>query len=142
MHYLLAIDTGSSSSKLALFDTQGTLTALVRKAGKVMAEEKHNAVREYDPLLWWESTAQGIQELLQASKVHPSQILAVGLSGQIGTHILIDQHHRTLMSAISWQDGRAAGEAQWLKEHYGSLDDSLGMHLPPGTAWPIPACCG
>jgi len=26
MHYLLAIDTGSSSSKLALFDTQGTLS--------------------------------------------------------------------------------------------------------------------
>ncbi len=138
MHYILAIDTGSSSSKLALFDTQGTLTALVRKAGKVMAEEKHNAVREYDPLLWWESTAQGMQELLQTSKVHPSQILAVGLSGQIGTHILIDQHHRTLMSAISWQDGRAADEARWLMEHYGSLDESLGMHLPPGTAWPIP----
>lgn len=138
--YLLTIDTGSSSSKIAIFDTQGTLIHLIRKSTSAIRRDAGHAVREYAPETWWETTAEGIRELLQKSGLSSACIAAIGLTGQIGTHILVDQEHVPVMSAISWQDGRAADQAKWLSEHYHStqLDQALGMHLPPGTAWPIP----
>lgn len=140
MHHILTIDVGSSSSKLALFDTQGTLVALVRKETSLATGNSSLALREYQPQAWWESTVEGIRELLAKSPITTSSITAIGLSGQIGTHILLDANHQPLMSAISWQDGRAEAEAQWLDASYPAidLDKLLGMHLPKGTAWPIP----
>ncbi len=140
MQYILTIDVGSSSSKLALFDTQGTLVTLVRKSTNLSASDSSLALREYQPRAWWESCVEGIRELLAKTPIKASSITTIGLSGQIGTHILLDDKHQSLMSAISWQDGRSEEEAQWLDEAYPAkeLDQLLGMHLPKGTAWPIP----
>lgn len=140
MHYILSIDVGSSSSKIALFDTQGHMVTLVRKSSKVLAGEGTNALREYDPSIWWNSLVDGIQELILTSKINPSKIIGIGLAGQIGTHLIVDKAMCPLLDAISWQDGRASDQAKWLKEHYNEnqLREALGMHLPPGTAWPIP----
>ncbi len=135
MQYILTIDVGSSSSKLALFDTQGKLVSLVRKSTSISATDSSLALREYDPHTWWNSTVEGIRELLAKTPIKASSITTIGLSGQIGTHILLDDKHQSLMSAISWQDGRAESEAQWLDATYPAteLDQLLGMHPPQGN---------
>ncbi len=138
--HILSIDTGSSSCKIGLYDSFGNTVALVREPTVVAAKENSSATREYDPNIWWHATVNGIQKLLATSGVAAHSIAAIGLTGQIGTHILLDSQGNSLLPAISWQDGRAAEEAAWLDNHYpgSTLDDLIGMHLPPGTAWPIP----
>lgn len=140
MQYILSIDTGSSSAKIGIYSEKGDTIALVRMPVKVRSSERAMAHREYDPEIWWQATVDGIQQILAQSSVQPSEIAAIGLTGQIGTHIIIDENGNSLFPAISWQDGRAQYEAQMVQERYPNtlLDSVLGMHLPPGTAWPIP----
>ncbi len=75
----------------------------------------------------------------KAGSLH-GRVSGLGLSGQIGTHIVLSGDGRPACPAISWQDGRARREASDLSRRYPGfgLDDFIGMHLPPGTAWPIP----
>ncbi len=140
MQYILSIDTGSSSAKIVLYDEQGHIASLVRIPTKVNSIERNTAHREYDPEIWWQASVEGIKQIFQQTYIHPSEIVAIGLTGQIGTHIILDKEGNSLYPAMSWQDGRAEDEAQILQEQYPDavLDKALGMHLPPGTAWPIP----
>jgi xylulokinase len=140
MQYILSIDTGSSSAKIGLYNETGAIVDLVRIPTKVRSSERTIAHREYDPEIWWQASVDGIQQLLAQSSVQPREISAIGLTGQIGTHIIIDGNGNSLFPAMSWQDGRAQHEAQIVQERYPDslLDSVLGMHLPPGTAWPIP----
>jgi xylulokinase len=67
-------------------------------------------------------------------------VAAVGLSGQVGTHVLVDRQVQPLRPALSWQDTRAHAEAAALLEQVGRerLAEVLGIDLPPGPAWPLP----
>ena len=138
--YILSIDTGTSSCKIGLFDSLGSSVAIVRISTSVIARETESASREYNPEIWWNAVVLGVKKLFRQTGIDPNRIVSIGLTGQIGTHVFLDPHGTQLMPAISWQDGRAAQEAAWLMKNYPNdeLDDLIGMHLPPGTAWPIP----
>ncbi len=141
MNYILSIDSGSSSTKVCLFDTAGNLVALERVRTEMRSTDRGGSAREYDVDSWWKAAVQGISTVLGTSSIKGGSIIAVGLTGQIGTHIFLDRSTgEPLLPAISWQDSRAAAEAFRLREEYPDLvlDTLLGLHLPPGTAWPIP----
>ena len=116
--YILSIDAGSSSCKIGVFDTRGTCIDIIRISTSVSASEQGSAIREYNPEVWWDAAVTGIRSILMRTNVRPEEIKAVGLTGQIGTHILLGRDGHILLPAISWQDGRAAAEAAWLAENY------------------------
>jgi xylulokinase len=137
---LLSIDIGSSSCKAALFTQTGEFLADAKEALSVNSTEDSVGKREYDPEVWIRAAERSVRKLAgKAGDLH-GRISGVGLSGQIGTHIVLSGNGRPACPAISWQDGRARQEAIDLSQRYPgfALDDLIGMHLPPGTAWPIP----
>lgn len=136
-HLFIGIDIGSSSCKIGLFDSAGTQLAVIRKTAESNKCDEASVGREYDPEIWWINIKSALKEI--AGQCDVSLIGGIGLTGQIGTHIIL-KNDKLMLPAISWQDGRASEQAEWLKNNYPDtiLDEALGMHLPPGAAWPIP----
>lgn len=137
---LLAIDIGSSSCKAGLFREDGRCEASARGIAGARSSESGTGTREYDPKAWLSAASRAVRKLSdQAGDLH-GRIACLGLSGQIGTHLVVDGSGEPAMPAISWQDGRAKTQAAKLAREYPgfALDGFIGMHLPPGTAWPLP----
>lgn len=101
--YFLAIDEGTSSTRVMLYDSKGrmcyrhqeTLSTIYPKSGWV----------EQDPDEIWEKTCLAIRKVVE--RVEPKQILACGITNQRETTVIWNKKtHRCLGPAISWQDRR------------------------------------
>ena len=93
------------------------------------------------PEAWWEGVGARRRARRWTARACPAErVAAVGLSGQVGTHVLLDRAGQPLRPAISWQDTRSGAEAGEVRERLGRerLAQTLGIDLPPGPAWPLP----
>ncbi len=105
MHTYLSLDIG----------TTGTKVALVSEVGKTIndayAEYTIDAPRsgfaEQDPEAWWNAIVAGCQSLRESNPVEMEAVMAVGICGQMHTHVYLDSKGRLLRSAITWMDQRA-----------------------------------
>ena len=137
MRYVVGIDLGTSSCKVGLFDAAGRPAGIGQAGYTITRGAGGQAEQNLDD--YWPSVCAAVQQALAAVGGQP-EIAAVGLSGQVGTHLLIDRAGRALRPALSWQDTRSRGEAQWLDQTLGRarLAAALGIDLPPSPAWPLP----
>ncbi len=137
---IMTFDIGSSSCKAALFSATGECVAVAKHDIAPKATESGFGAREYDPDAWIRGAIKSARKLGEMARDLHGRVAAIGLSGQIGTHIVVSPDGSARSAAISWQDQRAKREARELAVRYPgyALDAALGMHLPPGTAWPIP----
>ncbi|MBU4601592.1 hypothetical protein KKA86_00640, partial [bacterium] len=114
--YLLGTDIG----------TQGTKTVLVDPDGKIIT----SAFSEYDvikpkpswaeqwPDVWIKATFDTIRDTLEKSKVKPSDIAGIALSGLYGgSGIPVDKDMNPIRPCLIWMDRRATDEVQWVKEN-------------------------
>lgn len=114
--YLLGTDIG----------TQSTKTVMVNPDGKIIS----SAFSEYDvikpkpswaeqwPDLWLKATFDTIKETLEESKVKPSDIAGIALSGLYGgSGIPVDKDMEPIRPCLIWMDRRATDEVQWVKEN-------------------------
>jgi xylulokinase len=60
-----------------------------------------------------------VRHVLQSSRVHPSAVTCVGLSGQMHGAVLLDAAGAVLRPAIIWCDQRTADECRWLEREVG-----------------------
>ncbi len=135
---VLGIDLGTSSCKVGLFDPGGRPHGFGQAAYAIARAPDGQA--EQWPEDWWQSVALAARQALADGQVPAEAVAAVGLSGQVGTHILLDRAGQAVRPAISWQDTRARLEVTALHQRIGRerLAASLGIDLPPGPAWPLP----
>jgi len=109
-NYLMAIDLGTSTLKVAIFHTDGKIAAassveyMLSYPGKEMVE---NDVEKY-----WETIVILVKKTLKDLSDDPSKILAISLSSQAETIVPVDKDIRPLRPAIVWLDGRSAKEAR------------------------------
>ena len=132
------IDLGTSSCKVGLFEPAGRQLGLGQ--GSYALERGADGLAEQQPEEWWQALCHALHQSLEAAGLPAEAVAAVGLSGQVGTHLLLDQTGRPLRPAISWQDTRARAEAAALHQRIPRerLARVLGIDLPPGPAWPLP----
>jgi xylulokinase len=101
--YLLAIDVGTSVSKVILYDDQ------FRKISEAQDEiETHHPkphLFEQDPNQWWKKVRRGIREVV--AKIDPREIVGIGACAQMHAPILVDKGGSPLYSCLSWPDLRA-----------------------------------
>ncbi|MCC7362666.1 MAG: hypothetical protein IT317_24510 [Anaerolineales bacterium] len=137
MRCVVGIDLGTSSCKVGLFDAAGRPVGFGQAGYAITRGAGGQAEQNLDD--YWPSVCAAVRQALAAAGGQP-EIAAVGLSGQVGTHLLIDREGRALRPALSWQDTRSRAEAQWLDERLGRarLAAALGIDLPPSPAWPLP----
>jgi len=108
MACLIGIDIGTTGTKTALFDENGTL--LASYTGEYPMYQPQNGYAEQNPADWWNAVTDGLKAVLQKTGVSPDDIKGIGLSGQMHSMVMLDENDNVLRRAILWCDQRTAAE--------------------------------
>ena len=114
MHWLLGLDLGTSSVK----------ALAVREDGRVIGEasQPYGIERpqpnwaEQDPRVWWAQACAAIRNLLSEHALDPTDLVAIGLSGQMHGTVLLGADRQPIHNAIIWADGRSGAQVAALEE--------------------------
>jgi glycerol kinase len=130
--YILAIDQGTTGTKVILFDHAGEVAALA------YAEFTQSYPRpgwvEHDPTEIWKSTQILISEVTARARIAISEIRAIGITNQRETVVLWDRTTgEPVAPAIVWQDRRTAGICDELRANgmESTFNSKTGLVLDP-----------
>jgi len=114
MPLFLAIDVGTSATKLSLYDAAGRQIAARHASYPV--EVPRPGWAEQDPREWWRAVCRLGPELAEAAG---GELAAICVSGQTPLCVPVDAQGEPLRKAILWLDRRALAQVDWLAEHLG-----------------------
>lgn len=135
MPYLLGIDIGTSGTKTLLVDTTGRKIASVTEEYPLYTP--HPLWAEQNPEDWWLATVKGIQRVFAETKIAASDIVGIGLSGQMHGSVFLDAEHQVIRPAILWCDQRTVEQCAWITERAGKetvVSETLNPVLTGFTA--------
>ncbi len=110
MALLLGVDLGTSSLKVALFDEELRAVAWSRREYATSYPGPGRA--EQDPLDWLRAFCDATRELLETSRIRPTEIVAVGIDGMSSVALPVDVEGAPLRPAMIWLDRRARVQAE------------------------------
>ena len=136
---LLALDSGTQSSRALLFDEHGTILSIGRKQHAPMKFPSPGAV-EQDPHDIRDALYHGIRECLQQWGGDPSQIAGAALTTQRNTVLPLAEDGSPLMDAVSWLDRRTAGvdsePTGWLRFLLKAMGKNAMISRLLAKSWP------
>ncbi|MEN3186250.1 MAG: FGGY-family carbohydrate kinase [Atribacterota bacterium] len=113
--YLLGIDVGTSAVKVVLFDLQGKVVAATNKTVPIYSEKPDYAEQNMNEI--WDITTHSIAMCLAESRIDPTRIVSIGVTGQGTGCWLLDESLQPLGNAVIWIDGRAKSMLdEWKKD--------------------------
>jgi xylulokinase len=133
--YVLASDLGSGGCKTVLLDSQGRIVAEARQ--EYPTHYPYPGWVEQDPEDWYAAFCATTRQVLEASRVAPSAIEAIGIVGVTHNTVLLDEHDRPLRPCILIFDTRSSAQVQTVKRRWG--DQVLKRALNDVTttwSWP------
>ncbi|MDK2896704.1 MAG: hypothetical protein PWP04_824 [Candidatus Atribacteria bacterium] len=104
--FLLGVDLGTSNVKAVLFDTQGRVVSSSSRELAIISKRPSEAEQDMEEV--WQETAQAIAQCIATSGKRPTDIAALGVTGQGTGCWLLDANLQPLDRAVIWIDGRAA----------------------------------
>ncbi len=122
MAWVIGLDIGTSSTKGLLVDEAGQVVASASHPYELIQPAPGWA--EQNPEDWWEATCTVVRKLIQKAGIQPSEVKALGLSGQMHGMVLIDQAGQVVRPPILWCDVRTTAECRAIEEAVG-LEDLL-----------------
>lgn len=131
----LGIDLGTSAVKAVLLDGAGKVR--VTAAHPLAISNPQPRWSEQNPEDWWLATQAAIEQLLQTAKsegISPTQIAAIGLSGQMHGATLLDKSDQVLRPAILWNDGRSDAQCRDMEQWPGFREITGNLAMPGFTA--------
>ena len=125
---LVAIDVGTSGARAAAFDLDGRRRLEVRRSYPTTAPRPGWAEQSATD---WRSAAVGALAGLVRALGPRRRVLAIGLTGQCPSVVLVDARGRPVRPGLIYRDNRAVAEAAALRERYGdaAIHRRTG-HLP------------
>jgi glycerol kinase len=110
--YLLAIDQGTTSTRVILFDDAGQpLASHAIEIGQIYPD---NGWVEHDPEEIWQSVLACCRDVLRG--MEPADVLGIGIANQRETSLLWDRTSGCAVhNAIVWQDRRTAQRCHVLR---------------------------
>ncbi len=126
---LLAIDQGTSSTRVMAFDLRGEIVALEQQPFEQIYPA--DGWVEHDPEVLWATVVSAVRRVLQQLPDTPA---AVGITNQRETAIVWDKRSGApLYNAIVWQDRRTAAHCRSLAERYdeAALAKRTGLRFDP-----------
>lgn len=116
MEYILSVDSGTTASKVSLFDERGELLAISTQEYPLITPSALAVEIQAETL--WNAFKAGVSAALKRTRVDPDSIIALGISAQGETLIPIDKEGKPLRNAIVWLDNRAQEEAEILSGEF------------------------
>jgi glycerol kinase len=105
--YVAAIDQGTTSSRLILFDRDGRVACVERREHEQITPRAGWV--EHDPKEIWRRTREVIGGALAKSDVEAGDVAAIGITNQRETTVVWDRETgEPVCDAIVWQDTRTA----------------------------------
>ncbi len=105
MNLFLVIDLGTTGMKISLINESGFVMATGYRSYPILSPQSGFA--EQEPGKWWESFLDICKEFRNGHKEKMENIKAIGICGQMHTHVLLDKNLRVLRPAITWMDQRS-----------------------------------
>jgi glycerol kinase len=110
---VLSIDAGTTSIRVMIVGTNGSVLGRAQKAYPLSYPEKGHV--EADPGIFLNNTLEAIRSAIDSSSVSPKDIQAVGITGQRSSLVVWDgSTGEPLTPIVSWQDLRGIGYSQEL----------------------------
>lgn len=123
----IGIDIGTSAVKVAVVDLDGLVVSEASRPYPTHAPQPGWA--EQTPEDWWNAACAAVRDATSAAR---TEIVGIGLSGQLNGIVLLDQDNAVLGNAIVWLDIRAAAESDALKRDFDTLlRERAGTDLTP-----------
>jgi len=130
MHYVLALDQGTTSSRAILFDRRDQVFATAQH--EYPQHFPHPGWVEHDPQDIWTSQLACAREVLASNGVDAGEVAAVGIANQRETTVVWDRASgEPLCRAIVWQDRRTAERCDALRAQgkAGLIAQKTGLEL-------------
>src|SRR5271170_2468715 len=116
---LLGIDVGTGGTRAVLIDPSGRVISSATAEHAPMSSP-HIGWAEQSPDDWWRAACQAIQECLSRIPTRPSEISAIGLTGQMHGLVLLDAQDQGVRPALLWCDQRTEEECRQITEQVGA----------------------
>ncbi|HQA28241.1 MAG TPA: FGGY family carbohydrate kinase, partial [Brevefilum fermentans] len=117
-NYVMAIDQGTTSTRVIVFNHQGEVIGIKQKE-----HEQHYPKPgwvEHDPLEIWSSTQLVVQGVLNDLNLTPNALAAIGITNQRETTLVWDRETgKPYYPAIVWQDTRTDKLCNELAKDFG-----------------------
>ena len=130
--YIGAIDQGTTSTRFIVFDRAGRIVS--------SAQEEHEQIYpkpgwvEHDPEEIWRRTQSVITKAMQAGRLGPSALAAIGITNQRETTVVWNKKTaKPVYNAIVWQDTRVAPEVAEFSKNGGQDRYRAKTGLPLAT---------
>jgi xylulokinase len=140
MTYFLGIDSSTTATKALLLGDDGEVIAVASSAYGF--DTPRPLWSEQDPDLWWRGTVASIREVLATSGVSPSDVAAIGLTGQMHGLVLLDEAGDVVRPAILWNDQRTGAQCDEIRRRLGkdhliqlTGNDALTGFTAPKILW-------
>lgn len=128
--YILAIDQGTTSSRVIIFNQEGKIVSFHQKEFKQYFPKPGYVLHDADEI--WESVVFCMEKSLQKAKISFSDIDAIGITNQRETTVIWDKSNsKPIHKAIVWQSSQTKdicdelinqGYQELFKEKTGLLD--------------------
>ncbi|EJY54600.1 xylulokinase [Alicyclobacillus hesperidum URH17-3-68] len=125
---LIGIDVGTSGVKVVLADLDGRTVAQSTRTYDVSQPQPLFA--EQDPEIWWEQTCRALQDVFVKSGANPGNVRGIGLTGQMHSLVLLDEHGAVIRPAILWSDQRTQEQCDWIHSEIG-LEKTIDLVANP-----------
>lgn len=134
MTYLIGLDVGTQSIRSCLFDLEGSVVATASRP--LHTTFPRPAWAEQDPEEWWRCAVEALKEILQVSRVSPTEIAALSYDCTACTVVALTEEGKALRPALLWMDERAHVEAEEVSATGHEILKYCGGKVSP--QWMIP----
>jgi len=116
MPLFLGLDIGTSGAKAIVCDGDGHIVAMA--LAEYPISSPHPLWSEQNPSDWWQGAQQAIRDVVSA--VDASQIMGIGLTGQMHGSVFLDANNQVIRPALLWNDQRTAAECAEINQRIGT----------------------
>lgn len=136
MAVFLGIDVGTSGTKAVLIDENGVVLATAIGAHEASTPQTGFSEQKVED--WWGSVCEAIRKAASAAGIQPSEIDAIGPTGQMHGLVALDSTLTPIRPAILWNDQRSAPQCLEYEQRIGltKIIEETGNRLLPGFTAP------
>ena len=116
MPYFLGLDIGTSGAKAIVCDGDGQIVAMALAEYPISSPQP--LWSEQHPSDWWQGAQSAIREVVSA--VDATQIMGIGLTGQMHGSVFLDADNHVIRPALLWNDQRTAAECAEINQRIGT----------------------
>jgi xylulokinase len=132
MEFVLGIDTGTSACKASLIGRDGAAASATSDAYGYISP--HPEWAEQDPAVWWTGAVQSVTRAREGAGCSAEDIVAVGVTGQMHSAVLLGEDLEPVSPALLWCDQRAVSESARAEAAFPAIREiTLNPLLPAFT---------